>query len=138
MQIVSGVNKLAYWVSFFILDLIMAYVPCILTCVLIELFELKYQYVWLVLLVYPWAVVPFTYCTSQMFSKESTAQAFTIYLHFAMSGIGGMIVFALRMVEGTALWGDRMMWIMRYLNPSFNVCNAIIFSSSSDILNTQR
>jgi hypothetical protein len=51
-----------------------------------------------------------------------------------MSGIGGMIVFALRMVEGTALWGDRIMWIMRYLNPSFNVCNSIIFSSMGDTL----
>lgn len=42
MQIVSGVNKLAYWTSFFIIDLIMAYVPCILTAILIELFEMKY------------------------------------------------------------------------------------------------
>jgi hypothetical protein len=55
-----------------------------------------------------------------------------------MSGIGGMIVFALRMVEGTALWGDRIMWVMRFLNPSFDVCNAIIFASSWDILNSQR
>jgi hypothetical protein len=73
MQIVSGVNKLAYWSSFFILDIIMAYIPCALTVLLIELFDLKYQNVWLVLMVYPWAVVPYTYCTSQLFSRESTA-----------------------------------------------------------------
>jgi hypothetical protein len=49
-----------------------------------------------------------------------------------------MIVFALRMVEATALWGDRIMWIMRFVSPSFSLCNSIIFSSSRLLLKAQR
>jgi hypothetical protein len=87
-----------------------------------------------VLAVYPWGIVPYSYAMSNIFNRESTAQTFTIYWHFLISGIAGMIVFALRMVEATAFWGDRIMWIVRFVSPSFNLCNAIIYASSLNIL----
>lgn len=51
-----------------------------------------------------------------------------------MSGIAEMIVFALRMVQDTAIYGDRAMWLMRLGSPIFAVCNAVIFDSSNDIM----
>jgi hypothetical protein len=134
MQIVSGVEKVAYYASFVILDLLFAYVPCVTTIYLLEWFKLYYEYTWRTFMLYPLAVIPFTYSSSFIFDKESTAQTFTIYLHFLLSGIACMIVFALRMVEATCIWGDRVMWIMRFINPTFNVCNSIIFAGCKDIL----
>ena len=55
-----------------------------------------------------------------------------------MSGIAGMVIFALRFVEATAFWGDRIMWIVRFVSPSFNLCNSIIFASSRWLLERQR
>jgi hypothetical protein len=70
-------------------------------------------------MLYPMAVIPFSYVMSHYFNRESTAQTFTIYLHFMLSGIAGMIIFALRMVEQTAFWGDKIMWIFRFICPTF-------------------
>jgi len=138
IQVVKGIYKTAYWLAFALVDLLRAYLPCLATIWLIEIFDLRYGHVWKVLAIFPLAILPFTYATSYIFTRESTAQTFTIYLHFLLSGIAGMIVFALRMVQDTALWGDRIMWIMRFLCPSFNLCNAIIFASSGDIMKRQR
>ena len=49
-----------------------------------------------------------------------------------------MIVFALRMVEATAIAGDRAMWIMRFMCPTFNICNTIMYGGCRFILNKQR
>lgn len=130
MQIVSGVSRRAYWGSFFFFDILQTYVPCILIACLFEYFDLFYPQVWKVLMLYPWAITPFCYCTTFLFSYESTAQTFTIYLHFLGSGIAAMIVFALRLVSQTALWGDDLMYTFRYLCPSFTICNTIIWGGS--------
>lgn len=42
------------------------------------------------------------------------------------------------MVEATALWGDRVMWVMRFLSPTFDLCNAIIYSAEKTTLFKQR
>lgn len=124
----------AYWLAYAVIDIARTYIPCLLTSWLIELFKLGYGDVWRVLFILPWALVPQTYVFSYLFSRESTAQTFTIYVNFVLSGIAGMIVFALRMVQDTAIYGDRFMWVMRFVSPLFNLCNAIIFASSKDIL----
>jgi len=73
MQLVSGVKRRAYWGSFFLFDILQAYVPCILTGFLFEAFSLQYPLIWKILMLYPWAIVPYSYCTTFLFSQESTA-----------------------------------------------------------------
>ena len=80
----------------------------------------------------PFALIPQTYVLQYYFDKEMNAQTFMIYLHFLLSGIAGMITFAIRMVQDIAIHGDRIMWICRFLSPIFNVVNAIIFDSQAD------
>ena len=138
LQTVSGVDMKAYWLSFYLFDILKTYVACLLTWCLVEIFHLHYHQIQLVLMVFPWAVVPYSYVCSYIYNRETTAQTFSIYLNFLLSGMAAIIVFALRMVEGTALWGDRIMWVMRLLCPSFNVCNAIVYASSKDIISRQR
>mmetsp|Transcript_14544 Transcript_14544/g.22592 ORF Transcript_14544/g.22592 Transcript_14544/m.22592 type:complete len:108 (+) Transcript_14544:3525-3848(+) len=80
-----------------------------------------------VLLFFPGAIIPFSYVTSFIFSKEITSQTYSIYLNFLFSGVAGMIVFVLRMIKHTALTGDKIQWVFRILCPAFNVCDAIIY-----------
>ena len=138
MQIVSGVEKISYYGAFVIFDLIVAYIPCVLTILMIHLFRLNYTEVWRTIMLYPLAVIPYTYASSFIFDKESTAQTFTIYLHFLLSGIACMIVFALRMVDVTSLEGDAAMWVMRFINPTFSVCNSIMYQGCHTLLSQQR
>ena len=56
-------------------------------------------------MVFPWAVVPYSYVCSYIYNRETTAQTFSIYLNFLLSGMAAIFVFALRMVTETALWG---------------------------------
>jgi ATP-binding cassette subfamily A (ABC1) protein 3 len=42
IQIISGMNLPAYWVSNFLFDIFKAYIPCLITIGLIEAFDLKY------------------------------------------------------------------------------------------------
>jgi len=135
---VSGIDKRAYWLSFYMFDIVVSYIPCILTHYLFGVFGLQYKHVWKVLMAYPWAIVPYSYITSYVFTREATAMTFTIYWHFLLAGIAGMIVFALRMVEPTAFWGDKIMTIMRFVNPTYNLCNAIIFASVKSDLSNRR
>ena len=73
MQIVSGCDLTAYWLSFFIFDIFKSYLPCILITFLIEAFGLQYDHVWKALMLYPWAIIPFSYVSSHTFNRESTA-----------------------------------------------------------------
>ena len=73
MQVVSGVDLRAYWISNFVFDLIMSYIPCISICLLMYWFNLGYNHVRKTLILLPWAVIPYTYIFSYLFEKEITA-----------------------------------------------------------------
>ena len=55
-----------------------------------------------------------------------------------MTSIASMVVFALRMISVTAHFGDWLVNAMRYCNPLFIVCNAIIFIVSGEDLRKRR
>lgn len=73
MQIVSGIDRFAYYGSFAVMDLVNCYIPCFLTIFLLQLFEINLPGVWVTILIYPIAVIPYTYATSFIFGKETTA-----------------------------------------------------------------
>ena len=84
-----------YWCSNMLFDIVMAYIPILLIIMLSYLFSQQYQGVWALFLLYPPAIVPFTYCTSFMFSSDINAQIFTLFLHFLTGGLCAILVFAL-------------------------------------------
>jgi ATP-binding cassette subfamily A (ABC1) protein 3 len=67
IQVVSGVDLRAYWISNFVFDLIMCYIPCISISLLMYWFDLGYHHVWKALALLPWAVIPYTYVFSFLF-----------------------------------------------------------------------
>lgn len=73
MQYVSGIHKVAYFSAFVVYDLVTSYVPCLLTHPLLIAFDLHYEKSIVTWLLYPVSVIPFTYLTSFMFDRETTA-----------------------------------------------------------------
>lgn len=122
MELVTGIHKRAYYLSFAVFDLLFCYQATFATAILFAHFDLHYWASDLTLLLYPLALIPYTYTTSFVFDKESTAQTFTIYLHVLLAPIASMLVFALRMVESTCYLGDTLVWVMRLVCPTFSVC----------------
>ena len=84
-----------YWVSNLIFDILMAYVPISLVILLTYVFGKNYDGVWVLLVLFPPAIVPFTYVMSFMFKSDINAQIITLFIHFLAGAIGTSIVFTL-------------------------------------------
>ena len=62
-----------YWGSNLIFDITMAYIPIALIILLMSVFSVSYEGTWVLLLLYPPAIVPFTYVTSFIFKSDINA-----------------------------------------------------------------
>lgn len=95
MQVISGVSLPAYWASNLISDILKTYIPITVILILTAIFKLQYDGVWELFLIYPLAIVPFTYVTSFFFTSDTVAQIITLFVHFLVGGIAPIVVFSL-------------------------------------------
>ena len=95
MQLISGMSLFGYWLANLIADIVKAYMPTLFILGLTYLFDLNYPGVWVLILLFPIAIVPFSYVTTFFFTKDSTAQIMTLFINFLVGGFGSLIVFAL-------------------------------------------
>lgn len=137
MQEISGVSLLGYWMSNMISDVVKAYIPIFITLILQAAFSINVDGVWVHLLIYPWTIVPFTYITSFLFTKDSVAQIMTLFVHFLGGGILPLVIFVLLSIPSTVDTGSWLRWIFTLL-PTFDVCYSIILSTSAESLKLVR
>ena len=62
-----------YWTSNIIFDIVMAYVPIGFMIMLIFVFNMQFDGVYILFLLFPPAIVPFTYVTSFIFTSDINA-----------------------------------------------------------------
>ena len=62
-----------YWTSNIMFDIVMAYVPIGLMIMLIFVFNMQFDGVYILFLLFPPAIVPFTYVTSFIFTSDINA-----------------------------------------------------------------
>lgn len=132
-QLLSGMSLAGYWGSNIIFDIIMAYIPILLIILLTFLFDKNYDGVWVLFLLYPLAIVPYTYVWSFLFRSDINAQIFTLFQHFVAGGLLVSVVFCLQLVPETMKVGDALRWACTVF-PTFCVAHGILFSSSSKLL----
>lgn len=130
MQIISGMSLPAYWTSNIIFDICKAIIPSVIVIGLMYAFGLDYPHTWIMFLLYPVGVIPFTYVFSFVFASENVAQTLTIFLHFVFAGIGTIVVFILRLIESTRDVGDILVWVFKVI-PSYCLTNTIMYDASS-------
>jgi len=73
MQVISGMSLPAYWLANMIADMIKLYIPIVIIILISIAFDSNYPGTWVLFMLLPPALVPFTYCTSFLFSKDNTA-----------------------------------------------------------------
>ena len=88
-------------------------------------------------MIYPFAIVPFTYVTSFAFSKESTAQNVTIFSHLIIGSILASAVFMMRMMQDIEDQGDTLNNVFKVF-PSYALSSGMLYSSSKAMLNESR
>ena len=89
-------SLIGYWVSNLIFDTLMAYIPISLIIALSCAFGKNYEGAWILFMLYPIAIVPFTYVMSFVFKDDINAQIMTLFIHFLAGAIGTAIVFTLQ------------------------------------------
>jgi ATP-binding cassette subfamily A (ABC1) protein 3 len=73
IQLISGMNLPAYWLANGSADVIKAYVPVLLTMLIAVIFSVSYSGVPIIMLMFPFAIVPMTYTTSFLFGTDTQA-----------------------------------------------------------------
>jgi ATP-binding cassette subfamily A (ABC1) protein 3 len=73
MQLISGMNKCGYWLSNMIADVSKAYLPIFCIIVLTWIFNTNYEGVWVMYLLFPPAIVLFSYVFTFFFTSETSA-----------------------------------------------------------------
>ena len=152
-QIISGMNKVSYWISNFTYDIVKVFVPILMTIAFLYIFSLDYDYAWLLIFLFPTAIVPYTYFTSFLFNDEAAGQNFTIIHNFLIGGLlpiafntpnhkitfnNNSIAFnVLRLIDSTKTIGDGLVWLPRIF-PIYNVCNGIVMISLKDTIANMR
>jgi hypothetical protein len=70
-QMISGMHLGAYWLANFIVDLIKLQIVVGASIAAFIVWELRYDYSWMVYLAFPFGVIPFLYVTSFVFASVS-------------------------------------------------------------------
>ena len=70
-QMISGMNLAAYWLANFVVDIIKLEIVVMSSIAAFFVWELRYDYSWMVYLVFPFGAVPFLYSTSFLFESVS-------------------------------------------------------------------
>ena len=92
-QLVSGMDVISYWTGNFIFDVGTMVVPATLCLIYVACFGIDIFLgnaafcTWFVIIMYGFAIVPFTYLASLFFSSPGTAQALTIFIYYAAAVI---------------------------------------------------
>ena len=73
MQLISGMSLFGYWAANILADLVKAFIPILAILLLSKISDVWYEGVWVLFILYPFAVVPFSYVTSFMFSSDTVA-----------------------------------------------------------------
>jgi hypothetical protein len=126
-----------YWAGNMIFDILVAYVPIGLIIVLSMAFGKNYTGAWALFLLYPPAVVPYTYVWSFLFASDINAQVVTLSLHSVSGGLLAVAVFVLQQVPAMMQWGDSLRFIS-CIFPAFSVTQGILFASSGKLINQSR
>jgi len=96
-QLVSGASIFSYWISFYAFDVLMYMIPLFGSIALIAAFQIDsyindgaLEAVFILLLGYGLAVIPFAYLTSWLFKTHTTALIMTLFINL-MTGLVLMV-----------------------------------------------
>ena len=84
-------------------------------------------------MLFPLAIIPFSYVTSFMFQDDTTAQICTLFMHFLAGGVIMPVIYVLQLVPATARVGDALRYVGLII-PSYCVTHAFIMTKELDNL----
>ena len=121
-------HKSAYWLGNMIVDLLKLELLVIASCGFFWVFNLIGNNSIPLYLVFPFAIVPFTYVTSFMFKSDNMAQTVTMFVHFFIIAVSGTTVYFIRATPASEFGGDIINFVMKAV-PSYPLSNGVYCDS---------
>lgn len=126
VQQISGMKLSAYWIGNFIFDFCKMNVTIAASIIIFYAFNTGLRSSLIAYALFPFAVLPFTYCLSFVFTVDSAAQTFTMFFNFLTILVLSTMIFAFRFARKLELFGDKLNWFMRIL-PPYTLAEAVYF-----------
>jgi ATP-binding cassette, subfamily A (ABC1), member 3 len=70
---ISGATLLPFWLSSYLIDVIRSLISVAVAVIFVFVFDVDLPYSWVLFILFAFAIHPFTYFTSHLFSKEGVA-----------------------------------------------------------------
>jgi ATP-binding cassette subfamily A (ABC1) protein 3 len=137
LQLVSGLQKKAYWSANFLVDFIKLQITTGITIACFFVYGMNIKTAYIIYLVFPFGILPFTYVTSFMFSEDSAAQSFTMFFHFLTVGILSSIVITLRLNPSQELLGDVLNFLLKLI-PSYPLSSSVYCDTQCEEISRTR
>ncbi|KAL4488936.1 hypothetical protein ABPG72_005723 [Tetrahymena utriculariae] len=125
-QLVSGVSIFSYWLSNYLIDFVKHIFPAVFSYLMIYAYNIKgfndsdsVGVLIMLLFLYGWSVIPFTYVCRFLFADYGNAQVAAFFINFFCGGIIPLIIAILRIIDSTRNAGIYVGWILRII-PSFS------------------
>eukprot|EP00826_Nyctotherus_ovalis_P045315 TRINITY_DN49_c0_g1_i2.p1 TRINITY_DN49_c0_g1~~TRINITY_DN49_c0_g1_i2.p1 ORF type:complete len:1624 (+),score=501.10 TRINITY_DN49_c0_g1_i2:541-5412(+) len=123
-QVITGVSLISYWTANCVIDTLKSFIPCSISIGLIYAFDIELDSCWLLMILFCITIIPFTYATSFLFTKENTAQTVTLLFHFFISVAITVLVTFFRTYDSMRSAGKVLQWIFRVI-PSFALADGV-------------
>ena len=123
-QLISGVSLVAYWVSNGVMDIFKSLIPCGISIAMIYAFSVSLPSAWLLILIYGFTIIPFTYVMSFIFMKENVAQTGALLFNFFAGIVLSPVFTILRLFDSTRMIAKVLCWVFRFI-PSFSLAYGI-------------
>lgn len=122
----------AYWFSNMVADMIKLYIPIFIILIVSVVFNSNYDGVWVLMLLLPPALVPFTYVTSFLFKTDSSAQIITLLLNYFVCDVMAFMIFVLQFIPQTFKLGGILRWGFCVF-PTYCVINGLLWSADGQL-----
>ena len=94
------------------------------TVALFFIYDMKVKTAFIVYLVFPFGILPFTYVTSFLLQEDSAAQSYTMFFHFLTLGILSSVIITMRFTEDQALIGDVLNFALKAI-PTYPLASSV-------------
>jgi len=119
----------AYWAANFLVDFIKLEMNVGVALITFWWAGQNFESIWFSYALFPFGAIPFTYVSTFLFNGESSAQTFTIFLHWSSIGMWCSLIFFLRWLKNTEWIADILNNILRASIPSYSLGTSIYSNS---------
>jgi hypothetical protein len=116
-MIVSGVRLPSYWMGHYVKDVVFGMILGLWVIILIAIFDIDVEGAWVLIILGVFAMPPFLYAFSFMFSKADDSGGIVTFYMFLIAFLGSIVVWVLQLIPPTRDVAMSLKWVCSLICP---------------------